>query len=241
MFTTITTIATLSCTTESIDGCDTFALLRYEDVPQEELERYDDTCAICHSRMENAKRLPCGHIFHQYVVLSTRECGLSSFVLTHLHAYVVLMTVMYRGCILQWIERSPSCPTCRHGLLDPHPPPRIGTTQGEAGVNAAPMAAATEPDNDNHVAAPPPPPETGNQVGQTHQHHRNTTQVFGINNANNNANNNNNPADLSTTNAWLRSWLPSVSVEFVHYDDDDAGAQQPITNEMVCLSRWSRV
>jgi autocrine motility factor receptor len=38
---------------------------RYLDVPAEELEALDDVCAVCHDRMESAKKLPCGHIFHQ--------------------------------------------------------------------------------------------------------------------------------------------------------------------------------
>ena len=38
---------------------------RYEDVPSEELEALDDVCAVCHDKMDTAKRLPCSHIFHQ--------------------------------------------------------------------------------------------------------------------------------------------------------------------------------
>lgn len=38
---------------------------RYPDVPKEELEGLDDVCPICHDKFESAKKLPCGHMFHQ--------------------------------------------------------------------------------------------------------------------------------------------------------------------------------
>jgi hypothetical protein len=38
---------------------------RYPDVTAEELSSLDDVCAICHDKMESAKKLPCNHIFHQ--------------------------------------------------------------------------------------------------------------------------------------------------------------------------------
>jgi len=37
---------------------------RYPDVTAEELSILDDVCAICHDKMERAKKLPCNHIFH---------------------------------------------------------------------------------------------------------------------------------------------------------------------------------
>lgn len=37
---------------------------RYQDVPADELARLDDVCAVCHDKMETAKKLPCNHIFH---------------------------------------------------------------------------------------------------------------------------------------------------------------------------------
>eukprot|EP00004_Rigifila_ramosa_P005620 TRINITY_DN1620_c0_g1_i1.p1 TRINITY_DN1620_c0_g1~~TRINITY_DN1620_c0_g1_i1.p1 ORF type:complete len:612 (+),score=113.80 TRINITY_DN1620_c0_g1_i1:215-1837(+) len=36
----------------------------YKDATPEELERFNDDCAICMDRMSAAKILPCGHIFH---------------------------------------------------------------------------------------------------------------------------------------------------------------------------------
>jgi autocrine motility factor receptor len=37
---------------------------RYATVSPEELAAFDDDCAICRERMQSAKKLPCGHIFH---------------------------------------------------------------------------------------------------------------------------------------------------------------------------------
>ncbi len=32
----------------------------------EELEQNNDDCAICWEKMEMARKLPCGHLFHKY-------------------------------------------------------------------------------------------------------------------------------------------------------------------------------
>jgi len=32
----------------------------------EELQRHSDDCAICWEKMESARKLPCGHIFHKW-------------------------------------------------------------------------------------------------------------------------------------------------------------------------------
>ena len=32
---------------------------------QEDLELNADDCAICWERMESARKLPCGHLFHK--------------------------------------------------------------------------------------------------------------------------------------------------------------------------------
>lgn len=37
----------------------------YPDATKEDLENADDNCAICREHMDSAKRLPCGHFFHQ--------------------------------------------------------------------------------------------------------------------------------------------------------------------------------
>lgn len=42
---------------------------RYPSVTQEDLQNYNDDCAICREVMTSAKKLPCGHIFHQYILL----------------------------------------------------------------------------------------------------------------------------------------------------------------------------
>ena len=45
--------------------CEWVLMRRYPDVPPEELASLEDVCAICHDKMEAAKKLPCSHIFHQ--------------------------------------------------------------------------------------------------------------------------------------------------------------------------------
>ncbi|KAI8336357.1 hypothetical protein BC941DRAFT_354444 [Chlamydoabsidia padenii] len=37
---------------------------RYKDATDQELDAYDDDCAICRDPMKSAKKLSCGHIFH---------------------------------------------------------------------------------------------------------------------------------------------------------------------------------
>jgi len=46
---------------------------RYPDVSGEQLASMDDICAICHDRMEIAKKLPCNHIFHHSCLRSWLE------------------------------------------------------------------------------------------------------------------------------------------------------------------------
>lgn len=43
---------------------------RYVNASQEELANYNDDCAICRDRMKNAKKLPCGHLFHLHCLHS---------------------------------------------------------------------------------------------------------------------------------------------------------------------------
>ena len=39
---------------------------RFPDASPEELQRQqDDVCSICRDSMEQAKKLPCGHLFHR--------------------------------------------------------------------------------------------------------------------------------------------------------------------------------
>lgn len=35
----------------------------------DELAANSDDCAICWDKMESARKLPCGHFFHKYVVM----------------------------------------------------------------------------------------------------------------------------------------------------------------------------
>jgi hypothetical protein len=36
----------------------------FSDVPQRELAACEEDCAICRERLDRAKKLPCGHMFH---------------------------------------------------------------------------------------------------------------------------------------------------------------------------------
>eukprot|EP01122_Echinamoeba_exundans_P013258 TRINITY_DN5757_c0_g1_i1.p1 TRINITY_DN5757_c0_g1~~TRINITY_DN5757_c0_g1_i1.p1 ORF type:complete len:665 (-),score=93.29 TRINITY_DN5757_c0_g1_i1:21-2015(-) len=46
---------------------------RYPQVPAEELQQLNDSCAICREHMTAARRLPCGHIFHTACLRSWLE------------------------------------------------------------------------------------------------------------------------------------------------------------------------
>jgi len=41
---------------------------RFAMATKEELEDNNDDCAICWEGMDTARKLPCGHLFHRYVV-----------------------------------------------------------------------------------------------------------------------------------------------------------------------------
>jgi autocrine motility factor receptor len=73
-------------------------------VPRNELEHFNDTCAICRERMDNARRLPCGHIFHLYFFFYTythththrhRHNSLFSFILLFSNTLALV-------CVLGW-------------------------------------------------------------------------------------------------------------------------------------------
>ncbi|GAM27546.1 hypothetical protein SAMD00019534_107220 [Acytostelium subglobosum LB1] len=46
---------------------------KYLNATPDELEIYNDDCAICRDRMDSAKKLPCGHIFHHSCLRSWLE------------------------------------------------------------------------------------------------------------------------------------------------------------------------
>ncbi|KAK9292403.1 hypothetical protein L1049_020370 [Liquidambar formosana] len=64
------------------------------DATSEELQAYDDECAICREPMAKAKRLHCNHLFHLACLRSWLDQGLSEI---------------------------PSCPTCRKPLFGGRP------------------------------------------------------------------------------------------------------------------------
>ncbi|EFA82206.1 putative ubiquitin-protein ligase [Heterostelium album PN500] len=47
---------------------------KYLNATEEELVRYNDDCAICRDKMDTAKKLPCGHIFHQSWLEQQTSC-----------------------------------------------------------------------------------------------------------------------------------------------------------------------
>ena len=46
---------------------------KFENATQEEIEEFNDECAICWDTMENARKLPCGHLFHNSCLRSWLE------------------------------------------------------------------------------------------------------------------------------------------------------------------------
>jgi len=40
-------------------------VLRFPMALPEELQRNNDDCAICWEKMDTARKLPCGHMFHK--------------------------------------------------------------------------------------------------------------------------------------------------------------------------------
>lgn len=101
---------------------------KYPDVPSEELAQLDDVCAVCHDRMLTAKRLPCSHIFHQYVTRNLIEISA-----THLCS----------SCLRSWLENHHNCPTCRYSLIDNVPAPN-GSTQANARPDEQPREGREE-------------------------------------------------------------------------------------------------
>jgi len=43
---------------------------RFAEATDEEIMKYDDSCAICWDKMQRARKLPCGHLFHKLVFVS---------------------------------------------------------------------------------------------------------------------------------------------------------------------------
>lgn len=38
---------------------------RFSEATDDEICLYDDNCAICWDKMQRARKLPCGHLFHK--------------------------------------------------------------------------------------------------------------------------------------------------------------------------------
>lgn len=45
-----------------------FFFLSYPPASAEDLSQNSDNCAICWEKMESARKLPCSHLFHKYVM-----------------------------------------------------------------------------------------------------------------------------------------------------------------------------
>jgi len=41
------------------------SFVRFSMASPEEIRENDDDCAVCWERMETARKLPCGHLFHK--------------------------------------------------------------------------------------------------------------------------------------------------------------------------------
>lgn len=44
-----------------------YHIYSYPLASQDDLSENCDNCAICWEKMETARKLPCGHLFHKYV------------------------------------------------------------------------------------------------------------------------------------------------------------------------------
>ncbi|RUP46088.1 hypothetical protein BC936DRAFT_147373 [Jimgerdemannia flammicorona] len=108
----------------------------YKNATDADLHAYNDNCAICREPMANAKKLPCGHLFHlsvnsqllRSVRVSTKQARLQQFILS------------YRVCLRSWVEYHTSnstCPTCRRSLCEPkeeNEPPSSPVSSGTTPV-----------------------------------------------------------------------------------------------------------
>lgn len=45
---------------------------RFPMATKEELQIHNDNCAVCWERMDSARKLPCSHFFHKYVLLNSQ-------------------------------------------------------------------------------------------------------------------------------------------------------------------------
>ena len=84
---------------------------RFENASAELLEEASDNkCAICWERMQKAKKLKCGHLFHRYV---NRYQNLGTWC-------VIIQDITFvfscSDCLCSWLVHDSSCPTCRHSL-----------------------------------------------------------------------------------------------------------------------------
>ncbi|KAG9134431.1 hypothetical protein Leryth_022378 [Lithospermum erythrorhizon] len=114
------------------------------DATSDELQTYDDECAICREPMSKAKKLSCTHLFHLACLRSWFDQGLSE---------------------------NYSCPTCRKPLFtgrpenvaDPQAAEISNDEQLARQINAAlnrPTGPGRAPSSRNHTDQIPNPPET---------------------------------------------------------------------------------
>ena len=71
-------------------------LSRYETVTREELEESGEICTICRDEMKEAKRLPCKHMFHEFVFFFLLFFFLFFFFFFSLYClYLDLLLIIY--------------------------------------------------------------------------------------------------------------------------------------------------
>lgn len=109
------------------------------DATTEELQSYDDECAICREPMAKAKRLYCNHLFHLACLRSWLDQGLSEI---------------------------PSCPTCRKPLFVGRPDGEANTSAPNSSSDEQ-LARQISSGFDRQNSSEPPLP-TGVFPNQTH-------------------------------------------------------------------------
>jgi autocrine motility factor receptor len=93
----------------------------YGDVPADELAARQDDCAVCRERLDKAKRLPCGHLFHAACLqvrggVSWHACVCAPFCVSLCVRAPLTTSGERRDVSQRWLEVKTECPTCRAKL-----------------------------------------------------------------------------------------------------------------------------